>query len=92
MIIVIAVISKIEVVEMSGETECVNVTLKLPKPIVAFVKDIEGDVEKFLTYAVVDFMMAHLEAIGAATIFMKKYGLKRVFKEYGVLRRYYGDP
>ena len=66
-------------------------TVKIPKAVVDFIKDMEGDVEKYVAYTIVDLMFSYVESVNAEQL-MDRYDLKSVFKEYGVLPCYYGDP
>lgn len=56
----------------------------------------EGDVPEYLAYTIVDLHMSYVESICDDTKeepgeIMDRYGLKPVFKEYGVLPSYYKD-
>ena len=77
---------------MKGE-ETVKVTVKLPKAIVDFLKDTERAVEKYIEDNVVGCVMSDLEFefshIPKVEEVIRKYGLKPVFKEFGVLPSYY---
>lgn len=74
-----------------SKQETVEVTLRLPKALVDFIRTMEGDVEEYLAYTVVDLHMSYVEGIDAKML-MDHFKLKPVFKEYGVLPSYYGDP
>ena len=75
---------------MSKE-ETVEIRVKLPKTVVDFIKDMEGDVAKYIAYCIVDLTTSYIENVNAEYL-MAKYNLKPAFKAYGVLPCYYGDP
>jgi len=74
-----------------SKQETVEVTIKLPKTVVDFIKDMEGDVQQYIAHTIVDLMVSYVESVNAKQL-MDQYNLKPVFKEYGVLPGYYGDP
>ena len=82
---------------MSKE-ETVEVTIKLPKAIVDFIKDQEGkDVSGYITHCIMELHVSYLENVSDETgedaeTVMNQYNLKPVFKEYGVLPCYYKQP
>lgn len=80
---------------MSEKQETVEVTMKLPKAIVDFLKDAERDVAKYIEKNVVGCVMSDLECdflhIPKVEEVIRKYGLKPVFKEFGVLPGYYNN-
>ena len=81
---------------MSKE-ETVEVTLKLPKRVVDFIRDVEGKVEEYLVQCIVDLHVSYVECLASDTKeypekIMDQYGLRPVFKSYGVLPCYYRDP
>jgi hypothetical protein len=71
-----------------SKQETVEVTIKLPKTVVDFIKDMEGDVAEYVAYTIVDLMTSYVEGVNAEQL-MAKYNLKPAFKEYGVLASYY---
>jgi len=75
------------------ETETVEVTLKLPKPIAVFIKETwsTDNLEETLTKEIVEMCVSQLEAEDEenAEELLKKYDLLPIFKEYGVLPSYY---
>jgi len=80
-----------------SKQETAKVTLELPKEIVDFIKDVEGDVQKYITHVVMELHVSYIEGLSIDTgedpeTIMNKYGLKPVFKAYGVLPCYYRDP
>jgi len=75
---------------MSKE-ETVEVTVKLPKAVVDFIKEMEGNVEEYIAYTIVDLMVSYVEGVNAEQL-MEKYNLKPAFKACGVLPSYYKDP
>ena len=74
-----------------SKQETVEVTLKLPKALVDFLEIMEGDITEYLTHTIVDLHMSYVESLDA-NMLMRVFNLKPVFKEYGVLPCYYGDP
>ena len=80
---------------MSEQEETVEVTLRLPKPVVDWFKsecESHGEaVEDWLTQEIVQLAFAQIECTNAEML-MHKYKLKAVFKEFEVLPEYYGDP
>ena len=76
---------------MNGKIETVDVTLKLPKPLVNYYGEGEESVEKRLTWELVEKAMGQVESIDAETL-MDTFKLKPVFKAYDVLPDYYKDP
>jgi len=76
---------------MSKE-ETVEVTLKLPKPIVEWFRDEDTkNLEDRLALELIEVAFSQVESEDAELL-MRKYGLKQVFKDYGVLPSYYKDP
>ena len=75
-----------------------TVTLRLPKQVVDFIRDRESkDVQKYLEYCIVDLHMSDVECVCQDTMedpeeVMDWYGLKPVFRAFGVLPSYYKDP
>ena len=76
---------------MSEEIETVDVTLKLPKPLVNYYGEGEESVEKRLVWELVEKAMGQVESIDAETL-METFKLKPVFKAYDVLPDYYKNP
>jgi hypothetical protein len=86
-------ITTVEGNQKMSEAQLVEVTLKLPKRLVNFLKDMqEGFMEKpaeeYLTSCIIDSVRADVEAIdGSGGVFsssqaiIKKYGLQEVFKD-----------
>lgn len=71
--------------------EFVELTVKIPKPLFEFLFDTEINIEEFIKRMVVEAVLANIEEM-TPKILMDRYNLKPVFKEYGVLPKYYGDP
>ena len=79
-----------EIKEMMADY--VTVTLKIPKPIAEWYKDTRtGNLEDRLTLELVELVLSEVEGI-QTELLMEKFGLKQVFKDYGVLPSYYKDP
>ena len=74
-----------------SKQETVEVTLRLPKALVDFLEIMEGDIKEYLTHTIVDLHMSYVEGLDAKML-MQVFKLTPVFKEYGVLPSYYGDP
>jgi len=71
--------------------EYVEVTLKLPNPIVNWFKDEETkNLEDRLVRELIGIVAAEVDGVEAELI-MGKFGLKQVFKDYDVLPSYYKD-
>jgi len=77
--------------EKMSKEETVEITVKLPKAVYDFIKDMEGDVAEFVAYNIVELMVTYVEGINASRL-MDKYNLKPAFKAYSVLPCYYKDP
>ena len=82
-------------VEKMSKTETVEVTLKLPKQIIEFIKDSwsTDNLEETLTKEIVDISYSQVEVeANEKGIFpeelMSKYGLLPIFRKYGVLPSY----
>jgi len=75
---------------MSGEKDFVEVTLKLPKAVADYFRDNKEPLEERLVKELVEVAFAQVETVNA-DVLMDKYGLKPVFKEYGVLPCYYEE-
>jgi len=75
-----------------SKVETVEVTLRLPKPIAEWFKDEDTkNLEDRLTLELIGVVLSQVEADNAE-LHMRKYGLRQVFKDYGVLPSYYKDP
>ena len=76
---------------MSEKVETVDVTLKLPKALVAFIKAIDNpeSLETYLTNHTVETMQSYVEMLGSSPgVLMNRFHLKPVFKQYDVLPSY----
>jgi hypothetical protein len=77
------------------ETENVKVTLELPKPVADFIKETwsTSNLEDTLTKEIVQMCVSSIEGDFDAEPEeeMKKYGLLQIFKQYGVLPKYYNE-
>ena len=71
-----------------SKQETVEVTVKLPKAVVDCIRELEGDPAKWIAQEIIDLMVSYLESVDATQL-MDKYGLKSIFKEFGVLPCYY---
>jgi len=70
--------------EMSKQ-ETVEVTLRLPKQVVEWFKDTSTEsLEKRLEAELVEICYAQIDA-ATADLLIDKYGLRPVFKEYGLI-------
>jgi len=76
-----------------SKQETVEITVKLPKAIVDYLKCMKSDVAEYIQSSVVGYIQADIEFEHMHPILpekvMEKYGLKTIFKEYGVLPCYY---
>ena len=74
-----------------SKKETVEVTLKLPKPIADwFTDELTVNLEDRLVQELVEIVASQVDC-DDPELLMNKYGLKPVFKEYGVLATYYMD-
>jgi len=64
--------------------EFVEVTLRLPKPIVDFWRDQTDNLEERLVAEIVDLSSAAIDAVTPKMIADKYPGLKETFQEYGI--------
>jgi len=76
--------------------EIVEVTVKLPKAVFDFLKDMHGNVEEYLAQDTVNGLVSYIEVVSETRLLpetaeeaMKKYGLVSVLKEQGLLPTYY---
>jgi len=70
----------------------VEVTLRLPKPIVDWFKDEDTkNLEDRLARELIEIVFSQVES-GDPEMLMRKYGLRQIFKDCGVLPSYYKDP
>lgn len=72
---------------MSEKAEFVEVTLKLPKAVVDFIKAIDKpkSLEEHLTKHIVETMQSYVEMLECSPgELIKRFNLGPVFKEYGV--------
>lgn len=75
-------------------SETVEVTIKLPKEIVDFLRHHEasvGSLEEYLTYNIVACVEGDLDGSSSGPFFdmdkeIQKWGLDKVFKKFGVTR------
>ena len=77
---------------MSKE-EKVEVTLKLPKAVVDFIKSVDKpeSLEEYLVQQIVETMQSYVEMLECtAGLLMNRFNLGPVFKEYGVFPDYQG--
>lgn len=72
---------------MTEEIEYEEVTIKPPKTVVDFIRDMEGDVAEHIAHCIVDLTTSWIESVNAK-YFIAKYNLKSTFKKYGVLPTY----
>ena len=79
---------------MSEKVETVDVTLKLPKAVIDFIKAVDqpDSVEEYLASHTVETMESYVEMLESSPgILMERFNLKPVFKKYGVLPSYAED-
>jgi len=74
-----------------SKEETVEVTIKLPKPIAEWYRYKGEKLEERLTREIVELVLSEVEGI-QSELLMEKFGLKQVFKDFGVLPDYYEDP
>lgn len=71
--------------------ETVEVSLKLPKAVVDFIKAVDKpeSLEKYLEHLIVENTQSYTELLESTSgLIMEKFELTPVFKEYGVLPSY----
>ena len=76
---------------MNEKLETVDVTLKLPKAIIDFIKAVDQpkSLEEYLTSHTVETMQSYLEMLESSPgVLMERFKLKPVFKQYDVLPSY----
>ena len=76
---------------MSEKVETVDVSLKLPKAVIDFIKAVDQpeSLEEYLTSHTVETMESYVEMLESSPgILMERFNLKPVFKQYDVLPHY----
>lgn len=79
---------------MSAKEDTVEVTVKLPKAIVDFLKDMDVDVEGYIVHNVIGVIEADLEADGFCNPkrVVEKHNLVPIFEKHGLSISSYIDP